>query len=33
MEVDKIRSDAASIRGSYRYRNYGVAAPPAFSKR
>ncbi|KAM0930939.1 hypothetical protein ACQ4PT_000646 [Festuca glaucescens] len=32
-EAEKLRSDAARIRGSYRYRNYGVAAPPAFAKR
>jgi hypothetical protein len=24
-EEDKVRSDTARIRGSYRYRNYGVA--------
>ncbi|KAM0899851.1 hypothetical protein ACQ4PT_021017 [Festuca glaucescens] len=32
-EADKIRSDAARIRESYRFRNYGVAALPAFAKR
>jgi hypothetical protein len=32
-KAEKIKSDAAHIRGSYRYRNYGVAAPPTFAKR
>ncbi|KAK1632671.1 hypothetical protein QYE76_006986 [Lolium multiflorum] len=33
MEAEKLRSDVARIRGSYRYRNYDVATPPAFAKR
>ncbi|KAM0841752.1 hypothetical protein ACQ4PT_058800 [Festuca glaucescens] len=32
-EAEKVRSDAARLRGSYRYSRYGVAPPPAFSKR
>ncbi|KAK1662577.1 hypothetical protein QYE76_050736 [Lolium multiflorum] len=32
-EAEKLRFDAACIRGSYRYRNYGLAAPPSFAKR
>ncbi|KAM0892893.1 hypothetical protein ACQ4PT_025446 [Festuca glaucescens] len=32
-EAEKVRSDAARLRGSYRYSRYGVAPPPEFSKR
>jgi hypothetical protein len=30
---EKMRSDAARIRGSYRYRNYCLASLAAFAKR
>jgi hypothetical protein len=32
-EAEKVKSDTARIHGSYRYRNYDIAAPPAFAKR
>jgi hypothetical protein len=32
-EAEKVKSDAARIRGSYRNRNYGVAVSPAFANR
>jgi hypothetical protein len=31
--VEKIKSDAARIHGSYRYRKHGVVALHAFAKR
>jgi hypothetical protein len=32
-KTEKVRSDAARIRGTYRFSRYGVAPPPVFSKR
>jgi hypothetical protein len=32
-EAEKDHYDAAQIRGSYRFSGYGIAPPPAFSKR